>query len=1026
MKIIERCRNLALLACLLALSSGAAPPESTQSAADKGLPAVLPPYLQNPTADGMTVCFLGQGAEQVRVAWALDSQSALTEVAATGLAIPGTPWINWKTRLGELDRGAAYRYQVLYRLPTGSAVSPIYRFRTLDPQAKTLRFAAFNDLHNNGQTLQALMRFVKPDDYEFSLLMGDCFGDPSSANGAHELFRTLTAYLPLLDSGNKPILFVRGNHETRGDFASRLACLFDLPNLDAAQKADDQQWQFTLRAGPVDFLALDTGEDDDPGTPENSYKRPKFWQTYRQREARWLKELLAAQPATAAPWRVFVSHIPLYNPAGWISPSSREYWVPLLRDAHIDLMLAGHDHAWRHVAEGASGNPWPVLIGGGPSLDEGTVILFAASKTNLCARMLAARDGRLLTEFVSPRAKPDKVLEPGTDLIFATPGDGGRSYTRTARADFAKDSFQAEVTVALKGGGGPGCAFFGMGRGQGNPQQYQEPSTPPALFVRLAPSDFAGGVVMASANGGDSNPGSAAVGDGTHRVRLTWDAAGKRALFEIDANWDGHSFQSDSSIAIDGAQLDFGKEARLFVGGANGVKFTQFTTSLLTDPELRLARFGQSFAHDPTARTWLPVAGVATSPANDLLKPLHGQVRLLGCWYSGAALMASRAFDRGALHTDSSQWSCDVRSVPLKEDDGGLDLEVTFKLTEGMAKSAGVAVAFDFADWSTNCYVLIPASVYNGNRNRIEHRAYATGLNRADLYKKDLPLTTTDLPQLSPEPGKPSKVEVTTCNATTPAVCVYNRQTRRAFILLAEQKTRFGDNGLMIEESPDRSRATIVISAPGVRERKPEFIGFGASPDRGVDWKPGDAVTLRLRAYEFETPDIPGLLVLLPGKRRLDFLRLDRRSDGHVPNAGSRRRPAFGPRYPDIRFRHAARPGQSRLFLRRAEPRWEVLRPGRLRRPSRNLPDAQERRRAVLDDQAIPCAQSAGQGGCHQTGLGTIRQAARRCLCLHLEERRPVGELREHRHRRGRRLQHHRRRDGHWRAGVGGGVFSQP
>ena len=51
-----------------------------------------------------------------------------------------------------------------------------------------------------------------------------------------------------------------------------------------------------------------------------------------------------------------------------------------------------------------------------------------------------------------------------------------------------------------------------------------------------------------------------------------------------------------------------------------------------------------------------------------------------------------------------------------------------------------------------------------------------------------------------------------------------------------------------------------MISAPGVRARKPEFIGFGASPDRGVDWKPEDAVTMRLRVYEFETPDIPGLL----------------------------------------------------------------------------------------------------------------------------------------------------------------------
>ena len=166
--------------------------------------------------------------------------------------------------------------------------------------------------------------------------------------------------------------------------------------------------------------------------------------------------------------------------------------------------------------------------------------------------------------------------------------------------------------------------------------------------------------------------------------------------------------------------------------------------------------------------------------------------------------------------------------------------------------------------WSTNNYVLIPASVYNGNRNRIEYRGYCTGFNAEDFYNKDLPVTHGDVPRLELEPGKPSKIEVNASNATTPAMCFYNRQTERAFILLAEQGIREGgqilDNGLMIEESPDRSRATLVVSAPGVRERKPEFIGFSASPDRGIDWKTGKEVTLRLRVYSFATPDIPGLL----------------------------------------------------------------------------------------------------------------------------------------------------------------------
>ncbi len=471
--------------------------------------------------------------------------------------------------------------------------------------------------------------------------------------------------------------------------------------------------------------------------------------------------------------------------------------------------------------------------------------------------------------FSAPAAAGSNLDADG-NYIFAKPGDGGRSYVQTSRADYAKGNFQAEVTVTLKGGGGAGCAFFGIGCGQANPGEFQEPSTAPALYVRLAPGDFAGGAVSVSVNGREAKGDLAPTGDGTHRIRLTWDASRQRALFEIDSNWDGQSFRADSSATVDGTGVRFGDAARLFVGGANGVRFTGFATKTLAASDLKKADFGETFAGDPTAGTWLPVAGSA-GPANsvapavdDFLKSLHGRLRLLGCWYHGAELAASRTFTNGTLRTDGSQWKCNARSVPLQGDVDAIDLELTFKLADGIAKSAGVAVAFDFADWSTHNYVLVPAAVYNGNRCRIVGRNYATGLDRSDLYRKDLPLTSCAIPQLSPNPEKPSKFEVSACNATTPALCFFSPKAKRGFMVLAEQGIRIGDrvidHGFSVEENADRTAATLVISAPGVRERKPEFIGFSASPDRGINLKTGDEIKLKLRLYSFATPDIPGLL----------------------------------------------------------------------------------------------------------------------------------------------------------------------
>jgi hypothetical protein len=117
-----------------------------------------------------------------------------------------------------------------------------------------------------------------------------------------------------------------------------------------------------------------------------------------------------------------------------------------------------------------------------------------------------------------------------------------------------------------------------------------------------------------------------------------------------------------------------------------------------------------------------PATDAPKNAADTLLGPLAGHLRLLACWYDGSKLAATRSFVGGELRTEANRWTCDVRTTPVPNENDALDLSVTFKLTEGMAKSAGVAVAFDFAKWSPNNYVLIPASVYHGNRNRIEYQ----------------------------------------------------------------------------------------------------------------------------------------------------------------------------------------------------------------------------------------------------------------------------------------------------------------
>lgn len=243
---------------------------------------------------------------------------------------------------------------------------------------------------------------------------------------------------------------------------------------------------------------------------------------------------------------------------------------------------------------------------------------------------------------------------------------------------------------------------------------------------------------------------------------------------------------------------------------------------------------------------------VAVSAAAKWLpeKPAVGDgIRVLDCTYNREKLVSSRPAG------ESGRWNVTVSADTVED---GIAYRFKFVAAVPM-ESSGVAVAFDRAPWSSDNYVMIPASVYGGNRQRIVNRGYATGLDPADYRNPELALTSNPIPQLSPDFGAPSMVEVSVCNAATPAIVVHDRRARRGHIFLTDQGIAQGDSvidySLVVEEARDRSMASVVIGAPGVRERKAQFIGFTESPDRGMSFKPGDSVVVNVTHLSFPAPE---------------------------------------------------------------------------------------------------------------------------------------------------------------------------
>lgn len=244
------------------------------------------------------------------------------------------------------------------------------------------------------------------------------------------------------------------------------------------------------------------------------------------------------------------------------------------------------------------------------------------------------------------------------------------------------------------------------------------------------------------------------------------------------------------------------------------------------------------------------------------------EYRLLGCVYDESKLVRSEE-----INSDSKNW--EVRQVIGSDTSDETKYNFIFKAKRAM-QNVGVAVAFDEYNWASDNFVMIPAVVYNGNRQRIVNREYATGLDKSDYYRKDLALTSNPIPQLSPEYGAKSRLEVNVSNTATPMIAYLNRSKQQGTFLFTDQginwEDEIKDHALIVEETPDRSTVSFIISAPGVREYKPEFIGFSKSPDRGISVEAGDEIIIRVTRIDFACKDVSTMYKHFMTERKLHII----------------------------------------------------------------------------------------------------------------------------------------------------------
>ena len=269
-------------------------------------------------------------------------------------------------RLTGLKPGTTYRYRVHQQGVDDSGHSPIssgkvvasspydlFKITTLDKSKQEINFSVINDMHGRDSLMDALTKdFNTRKDLDFVVFNGDMASFMGSIEDIEKDFmtRATTNFAP-----NKPLVYVRGNHETRGPGFSEFMNLF--PTKTGTPS-------YTFRHGPAAFIVLDCGEDK-PDT-DIEYGGTAAYDAYRESMAEWLAQAIESEEYKSAPVKIVLMHIPFEEEAGWWGNNElKRLLLPILNRADVDLMMSGHTHSYSFREKGTSGgNEFPILVNG--------------------------------------------------------------------------------------------------------------------------------------------------------------------------------------------------------------------------------------------------------------------------------------------------------------------------------------------------------------------------------------------------------------------------------------------------------------------------------------------------------------------------------------------------------------------------------------------------------------------------------------------------------------------------------------
>lgn len=344
-----------------------------------------PPYLQDARPNRMTVYFQTNKVCHTWIEYGTDSlHTQKVRTMQDGQEVCYR--LDNHITLDSLQPATKYYYRVCavelmlklsYETWLGDTLKTrFYSFRTPSDTQTDFTALLFNDLHQVKQTYDSLLALVKGVDYDFVIFNGDCLPEPSDYQDA---VRMIHHCADPVNGAEKPILFLRGNHEIRNAYSAGMHHLVSYP--------DDLTYG-AFSVGDTRFVCLDLGEDKPDSTPV--YAGLNDFTALRNQQTTFLKQELHSRAFKKAKRRILVSHIPVFGNTDKYKPCTA-LWGDMLKNQPFDLYYCAHTHELRYFPNGVDGCSFPVLNGGGPSLNESAVSILQKRGDKLHLRTLTPK-----------------------------------------------------------------------------------------------------------------------------------------------------------------------------------------------------------------------------------------------------------------------------------------------------------------------------------------------------------------------------------------------------------------------------------------------------------------------------------------------------------------------------------------------------------------------------------------------------------------------------------------------------------